>query len=322
MRKLLLLFFVLCNLKNGFANATNDSIYVYLERNLRYPSLCRENYLIGNVIVEINKNDTSLSYEIYKQDKWKIFTNEVLRVIKAKEFRQLLPNRGNLILNINYNIQSVLPDLLSSSDSLLIDSVKLEKLQKVVSTINYNFNLGEKEKIESDSILNLYYTNSEQIWQNNTSNYKVNPKDFITQKKIDSSFLIIRYQTLAMYSLCKVKKKLKACKIFNEISISKNGIIEIKKYQIIENKLELQNKIIKNYNTDSLLVSLNKLRCFPNQSKHINGISCGWSCKMEIYYDNKYRVYYYSNPDYYAKEGYMLEKEFMVLFTYLNSFFK
>ena len=51
MRKILLLIIILYNLRNSFADATNDSIKNYLTSNIKYPTINSENNLIGSVLL-------------------------------------------------------------------------------------------------------------------------------------------------------------------------------------------------------------------------------------------------------------------------------
>ncbi|MBP6660472.1 MAG: hypothetical protein KA174_07300 [Chitinophagales bacterium] len=324
MKKLLFIFFVLCTIKNGVANPLNDSINSYLDRNLRYPSLCKENSISGNIILAIDKKDTSINYQFYRQDKYEIFKSEVLRVIKNKDFKNLLPSEKKTVLNIEFNINMVNIDN-STYDTLLVDSVGLERIFKLDNLIHYSFNLGEREKRLSDSAMSLYNTYPEKIWKANATDYSFNSEGFISEKNFNNSKIIVRYSYYTGYSTECIRKGIqKPCSSFNELSISNDNLAKAIRYETFGNDLEIKKQtIIRKQDTrDSLTIILNKLRCLPNQIKHINTIFDGWSCTIEIFYDKKKRTYHYSNPNSYAKDGYTLDKEFMVLLNYINSFFK
>lgn len=324
MKKIVLILVVFCSLKNGYANPLNDSIKSYLDRNLRYPALARENALTSNIILTIDKRDTSINYQFYRQDKYEIFKSEILRVIKNKDFKNLLPSEQKTVLNIEFNINIVNADN-STYDTLLIDSMGLEKELKFNNTITYYFILGGKEKRLSDSAMSLYNTDPEKIWKANLTDYTFNSEDFISEKYFNNSKIIIRYRYYAGYSTECIRKGVqKPCSSFNELSISNNNLAKTISYETFGNDLEIKKQtIIRKQDTrDSLTIILNKLRCLPNQIKHASTIIDGWSCTIEIYYDNKKRTYYYSNPNSYAKDGYTLDKEFMTLLNYINSFFK
>lgn len=319
MRKILLLIIILYNLRNSFADATNDSIKNYLTSNIKYPTINSENNLIGSVLLLLNKpSDSTLKYQILTTTKFVAFEYETFRVIKQSAFLKLIPKNKNVFVKINFKIVDIDTSLISQNDTVLADKQIMLDLNEndfiVIDKV-----IGEIELRQQDSLINLYRTNQEQIWQSNSDTILLSKKDkSINKKQLKSSKMIIRLKDDYSYFSTNFAE-------YKEISISAADKVIVTKYHKMDNDLlpQVDSKVLTKQSVTLTNDLLNKIRCLPNQPKHRSRICDGDGWWFEIFYKNRYRKYFYGNPRTYSKkEKSKIDAEAVRLFDSFILYFK
>ena len=325
MKKLLFILFVLCTIKNGVANPLNDSIYNYLERNLRYPTIYQENEITANIIVGIKRTDSSaLWHTIYKDTKMSAFKEELFRILKKKDFKNLLQIGDAVILNINFNLLNVDLSSLISDDTLLVSTQEIDMILKSPNVIYYSFNAGENRLRERDSLINMYSINPEQIWLINSDTLSTDIRKKISKKELKSSKIIVRYKVInSFFSIKYVNRFGREKKTFStqEISINKNNTAKTTIYFIVGRKTKRKENEISTDKFDSLVTILNNIRSLPNQLPNKRHMSDGTGYTFEIFYNNRYRKIYYYAP-YASSSFYYFDTEFLKLMSVFLEYFK